>query len=82
MCRGDASRTDTFILKDTPMIVLTLTVPEVNTILNALNQAPYGVVAAVIANVRDQAVPQAQEIEAQNAAKEAATAAEPVEQTA
>jgi len=68
--------------KDTPMIVLTLTVPEVNTILNALNQAPYGVVAAVIANVRDQAVPQAQEIEAQNAAKEAATAAEPVEQTA
>lgn len=68
--------------KDTPMIVLTLSVPEVNTILNALNQAPYGVVAAVIANVRDQAVPQAQEIEAQNAAKEAATAAEPVEQTA
>ena len=66
--------------KDTPMIVLTLTVPEVNTILNALNQAPYGVVAAVIANVRDQAVPQAQEIEAQNAAKEAASA--PVEQTA
>jgi len=64
------------------MIVLTLTVPEVNTILNALNQAPYGVVASVIANVRDQAVPQAQEIEAQNAAKEAATAAEPVEQTA
>jgi len=80
--RGDASRTNTFILKDTAMIVLTLTVPEVNTILNALNQAPYGVVAAVIANVRDQAVPQAQEIEAQNAAKEAATAAEPVEQTA
>jgi hypothetical protein len=38
------------------------------------------VVAAVIANVRDQAVPQAQEIEAQNAAKEAASA--PVEQTA
>jgi len=43
-------------------ITLTLSVNEVNNVLGALGKGPYEVVEPIIAKIREQAMPQVQEV--------------------
>ena len=47
-------------------INLTLTVAEINVVLGALGKGPYEAVESVITKIREQAMPQVQQVEENN----------------